>query len=1299
MATRFGEDTTTRIPVKNITFPDLTFVTQLGRRDNFSLFVPRHQKMAERLIIIFMGNNATSMLMLIKTLFPEHIVGDPMLLLPGMRTFEDFMAVAVYARERVNPYLYVYALSVAILHRPDAKGIQLPPLSEMFPEKYVDGSLFSRAREEANILNEQQRLPLEIPMDYTATDLEPEHRVAYFREDLGINLHHWHWHLVYPTQGPTEIDINRDVDQLRVDLSDIERWRDRIVEAVQVGRVVDNSGKDIELTETGGIDVLGNMIEASALSPNYNLYGDLHNFGHVVIALAHDPDHRHLETFSVMGDTATAMRDPAFYRWHATIDDIFQMHKRTLPRYTASQLDYQGIRVTSVEVDTQNAPKNTFLTFWQQYDIDLSRGMDFAPRGSIFARVTQLQHSPFSYKIQVENNSKESRIGTVRIFLAPKFDERGQPMLFNDQRILMVEMDKFQVTIKNNPKASTISRDSTKSSITIPFERTFRDLEARPAGQVDADAFNYCGCGWPEHMLVPKGTGDGFPCQLFVMVSNIADDRVDGSAPGQGTCAESSSFCGIRDKKYPDKRSMGFPFDRVARTGVDTLQQFLTPNMAVIDVNIKFSSKVEPPKKSVAMVSMEQKMLMQSQILCLLERPGEPIFVPKGSQRAVFDVPNSEYMTDKYRPLMNDLASRFKDATLHMPIKEIVMPNISQPLRLARNDNFSLFIANHQKMAAKLIDVFLNMPTYEDFLAACVFCRDRMNCDLFVYAVSVAVLHRPDTKGIHIPPLSEILPRKFIPASAFSMVQEALAIQPDGLRDTIVIPQNSTGSNLDPEHRLAYFREDIGLNLHHWHWHMVYPYEGPRVIVDKDRRGELFYYMHKQVMARYNIERFCNQLGRTRKLQVREPLDEGYFPKLTNINTNREWPGRRSRARLMDVDKEQFGLHLDIESLERWTDRIIEAINVGSVIDAQGRAIPLDEVRGIDILGNIIEASIISINPNLYGDIHNGYHDVISFAHDPDNKHMEGFGVLGDPSTAMRDPAFYRLHAYIDQIFQMHKSSLPWYTSAQLGFPGIRITSVEVATEVGRKNELDTFWQQIDLDVSRGMDFSPWGPCFVRVTRLQHTPFRYRIQVENNSNTTLAGTVRIFLAPKFNELGEQMPLNDQRHFFIELDKFSIRFRSNPRVSLIERDSSSSSVTIPFARTFSELEANPAGPPELQPFNYCGCGWPDNLLIPKGTAEGYPCELFVMISNMEDDKIDQPNPITGSDADSSSYCGLRDMKYPDRRSMGFPFDRVCRNTTMQLKDFLTPNMAVADVRIFFNNHIEPPKDRALNMTSS
>jgi tyrosinase len=77
------------------------------------------------------------------------------------------------------------------------------------------------------------------------------------------------------------------------------------------------------------------------------------------------------------------------------------------------------------------------------------------------------------------------------------------------------------------PGQNEIRRSSTDSSVTIPFERTFRDLRGKPdEGTAEGEAFNYCGCGWPQHMLVPKGLPEALECDLFVMVSNYEQDRV-----------------------------------------------------------------------------------------------------------------------------------------------------------------------------------------------------------------------------------------------------------------------------------------------------------------------------------------------------------------------------------------------------------------------------------------------------------------------------------------------------------------------------------------------------------------------------------------------------------------------------------------------------------------------------------------------------------------------------------------------------------------------------------------------------
>lgn len=97
------------------------------------------------------------------------------------------------------------------------------------------------------------------------------------------------------------------------------------------------------------------------------------------------------------------------------------------------------------------------------------------------------------------------------------------------------------------------------------------------------------GCGWPAHMLIPKGLPEGLACDVFVMISNYNDDRVDQDLVG--TCNDAASFCGVRDRLYPDRRSMGYPFDRLGRQGVDRLQQFLTPNMATVQCTIRHTDR------------------------------------------------------------------------------------------------------------------------------------------------------------------------------------------------------------------------------------------------------------------------------------------------------------------------------------------------------------------------------------------------------------------------------------------------------------------------------------------------------------------------------------------------------------------------------------------------------------------------------------------------------------------------------------------------------------------------------------
>lgn len=84
-------------------------------------------------------------------------------------------------------------------------------------------------------------------------------------------------------------DLNRELDQIFLKISDLEQWRDNFLRAINNGYAERTNGSRVPLDNEGGIDVLGNMMEASILTPNSTLYGDLHNNGHNIISVMKFP--------------------------------------------------------------------------------------------------------------------------------------------------------------------------------------------------------------------------------------------------------------------------------------------------------------------------------------------------------------------------------------------------------------------------------------------------------------------------------------------------------------------------------------------------------------------------------------------------------------------------------------------------------------------------------------------------------------------------------------------------------------------------------------------------------------------------------------------------------------------------------------------------------------------------------------------------------------------------------------------------------------------------------------------------
>ncbi|KAG8191448.1 hypothetical protein JTE90_020700 [Oedothorax gibbosus] len=590
---------------------------------------------------------------------------------------------------------------------------------------------------------------------------------------------------------------------------------------------------------------------------------------------------------------------------------------------------------------------------------------------------------------------------------------------------------------------------------------------------------------------------------------------------------------------------------------------------------------------------------------------------------------------------------------------------------LGRGVLFSCFHDDHLREATQLYEVLINAPTFDEFLDLCHQCRDYVNEGLYAYAVSVAILHRRDCRGVNLPPVQEIFPDKFIPVETlFEAYKESKRHKDD---EDVVIDIQQTGNIMDPEYNLAYYREDIGINAHHWHWHLVYPATWRAEVIgrDKDRKGELFYYMHQQMCARYDCERLCNHMPQMIPFHnFDEPL-EGYSAHLSSNINGLPYASRSTGTKLADLRE------CTVQDMERWRERILAAIHLGVVVDPTGHEIPLDEQHGIDILADIIESSYESVNHAFFGSLHNWGHVLFAAASDPDGRYKLNPGVMDDTATALRDPIFYRWHRFIDDLFQDYKKSLSPYSKSDLGFGMVKVKDICIRAE--EPDVIKTFFKEDLLDVSHAYYFGRHGSVKVRYQHLDHEKFTYKFQVENTGTKTRHAKVRVFLGPKFDHLGNEIKLDDIRRLMIEMDSFHVELK--PGDNTFERRSIDSSVTLQKQQSLRELLKGEGA--DRRGDEYCSCGWPDHLLVPKGDETGMTFYLYAIFTDYYADTVNDHGR-TSECTDAVSYCGAKDQLFPDKRAMGFPWDRhiVAEN----YEEWKLPNMIGKEITIkHVSNH--------------
>ena len=522
---------------------------------------------------------------------------------------------------------------------------------------------------------------------------------------------------------------------------------------------------------------------------------------------------------------------------------------------------------------------------------------------------------------------------------------------------------------------------------------------------------------------------------------------------------------------------------------------------------------------------------------------------------------------------------------------------------------------------------------------------------------------------------------------------------------------------------LDYWREDALANEHHQHWHEVYPYTGipPRdfrswvtetpqgtvvallerlrpgvdwatrvptlsvaqlaqLMADaaraeevgglpphlyralfrlNDRQGELFFYMHEQMLARYDAELLSHQLGRVDPYapsQWPRPIPEGHDP----LGLPRF--GRREQSQ--SLGSEPVGI---LRILER---QIQDALRDGTLRRGGAAApVPIDRTN----FGEAVESTVSQLrelDPDAYQGLHNFGHVGLAQLSTGPNP-----GVMISTVTAIRDQIFWRWHKHIDDLNAawqekqlannftdapdiLLRSGLAGRTPRPWSSPDIILcrtgdlpAGAKPAT-VGESLFGGDNWDKdfgstvaseggVELrtlsELTTTMATAAFGGRTVRF--LTHEPFSMFLRVENPTTTPRQVTVRLFLVPA--------DLARDRRAWIEMDKFLLEVPGRTKLVAYRSDSDSSVVKRPVDLTPARVLPGGTDPNDTA---YCDCGWPYTLLLPRGTPEGLPFRLMAMCTDAAIDRV----PVPGQ-CGSMSFCGAVD-RYPDTREMGYPFAR-------------------------------------------
>lgn len=126
-----------------------------------------------------------------------------------------------------------------------------------------------------------------------------------------------------------------------------------------------------------------------------------------------------------------------------------------------------------------------------------------------------------------------------------------------------------------------------------------------------------------------------------------------------------------------------------------------------------------------------------------------------------------------------------------------------------KGTSYSSSISQLRKEVTLLQRTLLSAKNYQTLLATAAWARVNVNEEQFVKAFIAVVLQHPETQGVILPPLYEIIPQFYFDTRIIQEIQNIVA-QGVG-QNPVVIPVNYTAGLANDEQQLSYFTQDIGL--------------------------------------------------------------------------------------------------------------------------------------------------------------------------------------------------------------------------------------------------------------------------------------------------------------------------------------------------------------------------------------------------------------------------------------------------------------------------------------------------------